>query len=50
MNYDLSSFNVREIPITEAKQDIINASKSPIDQSYAIITMLYLKVRFVQMR
>lgn len=32
MNYDLSSFNVRDIPMTEAKQDIINASKSPIDQ------------------
>ena len=32
MNYDLSTFNVREIPMTEAKEDIINASKSPIDQ------------------
>ncbi len=32
MNYDLSTFNVRDIPMTEAKEDIINASKSPIDQ------------------
>ena len=32
MMYDLSTFNVREIPMTEAKQNIINASKSPIDQ------------------
>ena len=29
--YDLSEFNVREIPMTEAKQDIIAASRSPID-------------------
>ena len=32
MKYDLSTFNVRDIPMTEAKQDIINASKSPIEQ------------------
>lgn len=31
MSYDLSTFNVRKIPMTEAKQDLIEASKSPID-------------------
>ena len=29
---DISTFQVREIPMTEAKQDLIDASKSPIDQ------------------
>ena len=32
IRYNLSTFDVRDIPMTEAKQDIINASKSPIDQ------------------
>lgn len=31
MNYDLSDFNVRDIPMTEAKQDLIDASQSPLD-------------------
>ena len=29
---DISTFEVRDIPMTEAKQDLIDASKSPIDQ------------------
>ena len=32
MKYDLSTYNIRDIPMTEAKQDIINASKSLIEQ------------------
>ena len=32
MKLDLSNFNVRAIPKTEAKQDLINASRSPIDK------------------
>ena len=31
INYNLLTFNVRDMPMTEAKQDIIDASKSPID-------------------
>ena len=32
MKLDLSNFNVRAIPKTEAKQDLIDASRSPIDK------------------
>ena len=32
MKYDLSTFNVRDIPMTDAKQDLIEASRSPVDQ------------------
>lgn len=32
MKRDLSEFNVRLIPSTEAKEDLIDASKTPIDQ------------------
>lgn len=32
IKYDLSGFQVRNIPMTEAKQDLIDASKSPLDQ------------------
>lgn len=31
MKYDLSSFNVRNIPMTEAKEDLIEASRNPLD-------------------
>ena len=31
IKYDLSEFNVRKIPMTEAKQDLIEASQSPLD-------------------
>lgn len=31
MERDLSNFQVREIPMTDAKQDLIDASKSPLD-------------------
>ena len=31
LNKDISTFNVRDIPMTEAKQDLIDASRSPID-------------------
>ena len=31
MKYDLSTFNVREIPMTEAKEDLIEASRNPLD-------------------
>jgi hypothetical protein len=31
MKLDLSTFNVRLIPQTEAKQDLIDASRSPLD-------------------
>ncbi|KAI5540832.1 hypothetical protein TVAGG3_0043110 [Trichomonas vaginalis G3] len=31
INYDLSSFNVRIIPMTEAKQDLIELSSNPLD-------------------
>ena len=31
MKYDFLTCNVRDIPMTEAKRDIIDASKSPID-------------------
>ncbi|KAI5510116.1 hypothetical protein TVAGG3_0713870 [Trichomonas vaginalis G3] len=32
MQYDLSSFNVRIIPMTEAKQDLIELSTNPLDE------------------
>ena len=32
IKYDLSAFNVRQIPITEAKQDLIEASRTPVEQ------------------
>ena len=32
IKYDLSAFNVRCIPMTEAKQDLIEASRTPVDQ------------------
>jgi len=31
INYNTSTFNVRDIPMTEAKEDLIQASRSPID-------------------
>lgn len=31
-NKDISTFNIRDILMTEAKQDLIDASRSPIDQ------------------
>ena len=31
MKYDLSSFNIRNIPMTEAKEDLIEASRNPLD-------------------
>ena len=32
LSYDLSNFNIRDIPVTEAKKDLIEASRSPLDQ------------------
>ena len=32
IKYDINDFNPRRIPMTEAKQDLIDASKSPLDQ------------------
>ena len=32
LSYDLSNFNIRDIPLTEAKKDLIEASRSPLDQ------------------
>ena len=32
MKYDISTFNVRNIPMTEAKEDLIEASRTPIDE------------------
>lgn len=31
VNYNITEFNIRNIPMTEAKQDLIEASRSPID-------------------
>lgn len=31
VKYDISTFNVRELPMTEAKEDLIEASRNPLD-------------------